>query len=122
MSETGRSMIEAIKEILLYLAVLLLLLLLNLLPLVGSVLFSVLFTLVTIFWLALTYLNFCLVRHGYRLGDKLRMIRRNPITVFGYGLVIFGGVLIPIVNLAFIPSAVVGGTLLCLDLNLQKKQ
>ena len=116
LKEAGRTIKEEVKKAVFYLLVVALLLLLNLLPLVGSVVYSILFSLFTIFWLGLSFLDYALARKGYRLGDKLKYVRRNARPVFGYGLGVFVGLFIPVFNLVFIPMAVVGGTLLYVSL------
>jgi len=115
--EIGRTIIEELKKIVLFLGTLALISLLNLVPVLGQVLSMVLGGLLTILWLGLSFLDYALARHGYRLGAKIKFIRRNLLPVFGYGLGVFAGLLVPVLNLAFIPMAVVGGTLLYLDLS-----
>jgi len=114
--EIGRTIIEELKKIAFYLAAVAILLLLNLVPMAGQALYGLLFTLLTIVWLGLTFLDYALARHGYRLGQKLNLVRRNFRPVFGFGLGVFAGLLIPVFNLLFLPVAVVGGTLLYVDL------
>lgn len=115
--ETGRTIIEELKKIVFFLGTLALISLLNLVPVLGQVLSLILGGLLTILWLGLNFLDYSLARHGYRLGAKLKFVRSNFIPVFGYGLGVFAGLLVPVLNLAFIPLAVVGGTLLYLDLS-----
>jgi len=114
--EIGRTIVEELKKIAFYLAAAAVLLLLNLVPVVGQALYGLLFMLLTIAWLGLSFLDYALARHGYRLGQKLNLVRRNFRPVFGFGLGVFAGLLIPVFNLFFIPVAVVGGTLLYVDL------
>lgn len=114
--EMGRTVIEELKKILFYVLVIGLIFTLNLVPVVGSVIYTILATIFTIFWLGLTFLDYAFARHGLKLGDKIRFIRRNYRPVFGFGLSVFGGAVVPVLNLAFFPMAVVGGTLLFLDL------
>ena len=114
--EAGRTIVEELKKIVFFLAVLVGLLLLHLLPLLGSFLYTIAFTLFTILWLGLNFLDYALARHNYRLGGKLKFVRLNLRPVLGYGLGVFAGLLIPVFNLVFIPLAVVGGTILYLDL------
>ncbi len=115
--EMGRTVIEEFKKILFYLIAVGLLLFLNFIPVLGQALYGFLFTVLTIVWLGLSFLDYAMARHDYRFGGKLAFIRSNFLPVFGYGAGIFAGALIPIFNLAMIPMAVVGGTLLFLDLS-----
>ena len=116
LKEAGRTVKEEIKKAVFYLVVVAALLLLNLLPLVGSVVYSILFFLFTTFWLGLSFLDYALARKGYGLRDKIRYARRHTCSVLGYGLGVFLGLLIPVFNLLFIPMAVVGGTILYINL------
>jgi len=105
---------EALK-LFCYLVLMGLLLVLNLLPLVGGMLYSLLALLVTGFFLALDFLDYPLERRGLGLGDKLRYTRRLGLTALAFGSGVFLLVLVPLLNLALLPLAAVGGTLLYLD-------
>ncbi|MBU2549917.1 MAG: sulfate transporter CysZ [Proteobacteria bacterium] len=114
--ETGRTIIEELKKLLFYGVVVGLLFLLNLIPVLGQTLWGILFMLFTVIWLGLSFLDYALARHGFRFRAKLGFVRRNLFPVLGYGAGVFAGLLIPVFNLAIIPIAVVGGTLLYLEL------
>ncbi|MEW6263133.1 MAG: sulfate transporter CysZ [Thermodesulfobacteriota bacterium] len=116
LKEAGRTAVEELKKIVFYLAALAVILVLNFIPVVGQVLYTVLGFLLTVMWLGLNYLDYPLARHGYRFGGKLGFLKKNSRAAFGYGLGVLLGFLVPIFNLAFISLAVVGGTLLYLEL------
>ncbi|MEW5724438.1 MAG: sulfate transporter CysZ, partial [Thermodesulfobacteriota bacterium] len=115
--EAGRTVVEELKKILFFLVVFLILLLFNLIPIAGQLVYGALMTLFTILWLGLNFLDYAFARHGFRFGAKIGFVRRNPGAVFGYGLGVFVWLLVPLLNLALIPVAVVGGTLLYLELS-----
>jgi CysZ protein len=73
----------------------------------------------TILWLGMSFLDYTFARHTYKFGMKIRFVRQHVFAVFGFGLAVFVGVLIPFLNLIFLPVAVVGGTLLYLELSPQ---
>lgn len=114
--ETGRAVIEELKKLFFFLLVLGLLLLLNIVPILGSGASVILSFCFTIFWLGFAFIDYALARHGLRLGAKLRFLMKNIFPVWGFGAGVFVGLLVPVLNLAFIPLAVVGGTLMYVDL------
>ena len=118
--EAGRTVVEELKKIAFYLAAIAVLLLVNMVPLVGPVLYSVLFGLLTILWLALSFLDYSFARHEMRLKDKLGFIKKSFRPSFGYGLGLTVSLAIPFFNLIALPAAVVGGTLLYVELGKSK--
>lgn len=116
LKELGRTVIEELKKLGFYLLAVGAILILLLVPVIGSVLYTALMTVLTIFWLGLGFLDYAMARHQYRLGDKLRLGRTHLPAVMGYGLSIFLIVMVPVLNLALIPAAVVGGTLLFIEI------
>ena len=96
--------------------------LLNLVPVIGQILYVVLSFTLTILWLGMSFLDYTFARHAYKFGLKVRFVRQNVFAVFGFGLAVFVGVLIPVLNLVFLPVAVVGGTLLYLELSQQEDE
>ncbi len=89
-----------------------LLLLLNLLPGIGSALWTGLSILWTICWLAAEYLDAPMARHLYPFREVRRtVLGRLPLTL-GFGTAIYVLLWVPVLNLFFIPLAVVAGTLL----------
>lgn len=114
--EVGRTIVEELKKILFYLVAMGVIFLFNLIPVIGSVIYVVLGSALTVFWLGLSFLDYSFARKQYKFGQKLKFIKAHPATSFGFGLSIFVGVLIPVFNLFFFPIAVVGGTLLYLEI------
>ncbi len=108
----GRAALQEGKKLLLYLALLALLLLVNLLPGVGTALYAGLAGLVTAWFLALDFVDYPLERRGLRLQAKLAYLRGLGLTGLAFGAAPAGSFLF---NLALLPLAAVGGTLLYLE-------
>ncbi|MFH1060858.1 MAG: EI24 domain-containing protein [Pseudomonadota bacterium] len=114
-SEILRVAGQALRKLILYALVMGLLLLLNLLPGLGAVLYAGLAFVATCYFLALEFLDYPLDRRGLNLGGKLGYVRRLGLRGLAFGAAVFVLGLVPIVNLALLPLAAVGGTLLYLD-------
>lgn len=98
----------------LYLALMSPVLLLNVFPGLGSVAATVLGTGVSAFFLTLEFTDITLARYGYRLRQKLRLLRAHPGLTAGFGLSTSLLLWIPLLNVLCVPIAVVGGTALAL--------
>lgn len=89
-----------------------LLLLLNLIPGVGSIAWTVASVLWTMGWMAAEYLDAPMARHLYAFRDVRRAVfARLPLSM-GFGAAVYVLLWIPVLNLFFIPVAIVAGTLL----------
>lgn len=121
-SEILRVAGQALKKLLLYALVMGLLLLLNLFPGPGTALYAVLAFLATCFFLALEFVDYPLDRRGLTLAAKLGYVRRLGLRGLAFGAAVFVLGLMPIVNLALLPLAAVGGTLLYLDEPLARRE
>jgi CysZ protein len=110
-----RVMVQESKRILIYIGVMIPLLALNLVPGLGSLFYAALAWLVTSFFLASEFLDYPLERRGHSLGSKMRYTKSLGLTGICFGSSVFIMGLIPILNLALLPLAAVGGTLLFLE-------
>ena len=110
-----RTLRQESLRVLLYLLIMAGLLFLHLVPGLGSLLYSILTTIITCFFLASEFLDYPMERRGYRLRDKLRATLKLGLSGLLFGASLFIMAMIPLVNLAFLPAAAVGGTLLYLD-------
>jgi len=121
LKDSTRSMYHAVRVLALYLALLLAALFLLLIPGVGSLLFTVMGTLLSAFMFAWEYLGYPLDRRRLTWNQKMTFFRSRlkPALGFGLGNVVVASV--PVVNLLFIPAAVIGGTLLFLDMETSEK-
>jgi CysZ protein len=110
--DTIRSVGDTIRVLVLQIVVLLVSLPLNLIPVVGTVAWIGIGA-----WLAaFDYLDFPLARHHYVWKERWAFLRRHAWPALGFGVGVFGLLLIPFLNLCILPIAAVAGTLLYLDL------
>lgn len=112
----GVVVFDEIKKWVLYLLVMTLLAFLWLIPILGSVLFTVLGGLVTFWFLGYEYLDHCFSRRHMRFADRRAFCWRNASSIIGLGMAITGGTLIPFVFFVVMPVATVGATLLYVEL------
>jgi CysZ protein len=89
-----------------------LLLPLHLLPVVGSVLWTVLGSLWTMTWMAGEFLAAPMTRHLYPFAEVRRMLRERRALCLGLGAGVYVLLWVPILNTFFLPLAIVAGTLL----------
>lgn len=86
--------------------------LLSFLPGIGAVLWTVLATLWTMAWLAAEYLDAPMARHLYRFRDVRQVVRDRLWLCMGFGAAVYVLLWLPVLNLFFVPLAVIAGTLL----------
>lgn len=114
--ETARGTTKALLRIVLLLLGHGLLLLLWLIPGAGPGLWSLLSSLWTLFWLACEYLDISANRHGKSLREVVRLVLAHPGACLGFALSAYFLLWIPLLNLALVPLAVVGATILYAEL------
>ncbi len=117
LKDSARSICHLFKVLGIYLALLIAALFLLLIPGVGEVLYAVAGVLLSAYMFAYEYLGYPMDRRRFTWKEKQAFFRRRFWSIMGFGL---GNVLmaaVPVLNLLFIPAAVVGGTLLFLDLS-----
>lgn len=88
------------------------LLLLNLIPVIGSVVYMIIHIPVIGLFMAYEYLDLPLSRNGVVFSKKIAYIRKQPIKHLGFGWICAIVLLIPIINIVFLPVCVIAGTLL----------
>ncbi len=91
---------------------LLILLPLNLLPGVGSLLWTALGSLWTMLWMAGEHLGAPMTRHLYPFSEVRRMLRERRALCLGFGAGVYLLLWVPVLNTFFLPVAIVAGTLL----------
>ncbi len=106
---------QALKRLALYLGLMIPLGLINLLPVVGNLLYAGLTFVMTCFFLALSFLDLPLDRRGLSFKAKLDYLRGLGLTGLAFGAAVFALGLVPLLNLALLPLAAVGATLLYLE-------
>ncbi len=87
----------------------------NFVPGIGPLIYAVLAPLFTLFFLAIEYMAFVLMRKQLTFAEQRRYILKHPILMLGYSCGVFCMLAIPFVQLFCIPLAVVGATLLWCD-------
>lgn len=113
----GRTILLELRKLGLYAAVMLPLTLVSwLIPGVGPIVHSVVGFYFTAAFLCVDYLDWPAARRQWSVGRRLGHLRRYPLTTFGFGTGVWLFLLVPFVNLLFMPAAVAGGTLLFLEL------
>lgn len=85
---------------------------LNVIPVVGSVAWTVTSIAWTMLWLAVEYLDAPMARHFYPFGAvRKAVLSRLPLSM-GFGAALYLILWVPVLNLFLIPTAIVAGTLL----------
>ncbi len=110
--DTGVSIAHSLLDMLLWIALILPLLVLNFLPLVGTLLFSVLSGLATVFFLAKDMLDGPMTRRRFSYAEKVAVVRSDLPLMGGFGAATAVLLWVPVVNLFLVPVAVAGGTAL----------
>ena len=85
---------------------------LNLIPGLGSVLWTALGSLWSMVWLAAEHLGGPMARHFYPFAQVRRILRARLALCLGFGLSVYLLLWVPVLNTFFLPVAIVGGTLL----------
>jgi len=115
--DSTRAIVHSFRVLAIYVGLLIVALLLLLVPGIGPLLFSAAGALLSAYMFAYEYLGYCMDRRRFSFREKQAFLRSHFHAVMGFGLGSVAAATIPIVNLLFIPAAVVGGTLLFLELS-----
>lgn len=111
----GRVMLDEGKKMAVFIMLMLLLLLLNLVPGFGTLVYSVLSFLLTVFFLVIEYTGYVFGRKGQRFKDQRQFIRGCRFKAFGFGVGVLCLLAIPLLQFFCIPFAVIGATLFWCD-------
>jgi CysZ protein len=87
-----------------------------LVPGVGHALYVAVAWLLTSFFFALDYIDWPAARRGIGVRQRLGLFSERPWLMLGFGAAVWGCLFVPVLNVAFMPIAVAGGTRLFLDL------
>jgi CysZ protein len=119
LAEVGRTLRVEGGKLLLYAAVMLPLYGLSFaVPVVGQVLLTIVGWYFTSLFLAFDYLDWPMARRGWGFRARARaLVRDNRALALGFGTACWFFLLVPILNVLFIPGAVVAGTNLFVDLD-----
>jgi CysZ protein len=118
-----QTVMDESKKIIIFVLLMLLLLPLNLLP-GGSLPYSVLSILLTVFFLVVEYTGYVFSRKHQTFRDQRHFIFANKFIMLGFGTGVMGVLAVPFLQFFCIPLGVVGATQLWHDLNrsLETKQ
>ena len=86
------------------------------LPVVGTILYSVIGYFFTSLYFAIDYIDWPAARRNKALSYRTKVLSERFAACFGFGSGVFILLWVPFLNLFFMPAAVAGGTLLFLDL------
>jgi len=113
--ESRYAVIVEIKKLVVFVICMVLLFGINFIPGIGPLIYAVLAPAFTLFFLAVEYMAFVLMRKQLSFSEQRRYIFKHPILMFGYACGVFCMLAIPFVQFFCIPLAVVGATLLWCD-------
>jgi CysZ protein len=91
-----------------------------LVPGVGQVVYTLFGVFFTMTYFAVDYVDWPASRRGLGLRDRIAFFRAHKASMLGFGAGVWVLLLIPFVNLLFMPAAVAGGTRLFLDLEVNR--
>ncbi len=120
--DSGRLFVHSFRLLGLYLLLLMLGLILFLIPVIGGAFYTCFGVLVSAYMFGYEYLGYPMDRRRFSWSQKQKFMRSKLSSVLGFGLGNVAVAAIPIVNFFFIPAAVVGGTLLFLDITNESKK
>jgi len=115
LKDSARSIAHSFRILGIYVALLVAGLPILLVPGVGGLLYAVLGALLSSYMFAYEYLGYPMDRRRFSFSEKRRFLRSHFRSAMGFGLGNLALASIPAINILFIPAAVVGGTLLFLD-------
>lgn len=97
-------------KLMFYFAVVIPLLLINFIPMVGSVVSTVIGTVFSFFYNALDFMDYPLTRRFYPLRKKIAITHAGGMLTYGFGCMAFLMMFLPVINVFFKPVLVVAGT------------
>ena len=111
-----QTIMDESKKILIFVVLMLLLLPLNLVP-GGTLLYSILTVLLTVFFLVAEYTGYVFYRKHLTFRDQRHFIFAHKLVMMGFGTGVMGVLGVPFLQLFCIPLGVVGATQLWYDLS-----
>jgi len=111
----GRVLIDESKKMAVFILLMALLLLLNLIPGFGTLVYSILSFLLTVYFLVVEYTGYIFGRKGQGFKEQRTFIRGRQFMAFGFGVGVLCLLAIPLLQFFCIPFAVVGATLFWCD-------
>ncbi len=99
-----------VQKLLFYFSILFFIFLLNLVPVIGSVVSTMLGFIFSCFYNALDFLDYPMTRKKMRFRDKLKITRKGKLVTYGFGVTAFLMMFLPVVNVFMKPILVAAGT------------
>lgn len=115
LADMGRILSNIVKLLVLVIIVNILISFINLVPLVGTVIFSILSFLITAFFAGFNFFDFPLDRRKLSFGEKLKVLWRFKFPVMGLGTGFFLFSFIPVINFLGLNLGAVGATLIFIE-------
>lgn len=116
LADTRRTLAVEVKKVGLFVLAMVLILPLNLLPGIGSLIYTVLAVSLTIFFLVVEYLGIVLARQRFNFAQQRQFIFNQLFLMAGFGTGVLALLAIPLLQFLCIPVAVVAATKLWCDL------
>ncbi|MBX7148943.1 EI24 domain-containing protein [bacterium] len=113
MRDIPKIIILELKKLILFVSVPLVMLLLNLIPVLGSIIYTLLSNMFAAWSLGFNYVSYTMSRKLIPFSSQIKFAAGHKARVMGLGV----WVMIPLFNLLFAPIFVIGGTLLYLEHN-----
>ena len=110
--ETGRSIQKALLRVIVLLSGHAVLLLLWFIPGLGHAAWTIASLFWSVVWIAFEYVDITANRHGLSFSQVVRFLNAHAGATLGLGLAIYALLWVPIVNVFFVPVAVISATLL----------
>lgn len=115
--DTIRTVRVEVTKLIFYVCIMLPLFVLQfLIPVVGALAYALFGFVFTATYFAVDYVDWPATRRGYGVRQRAGIIRQRFVPMLGFGAGVYLFLMIPLVNLFFMPAAVAGGTLLFLDM------
>jgi CysZ protein len=121
LKNSTRAIMHAFKILGVYIGLLLLCLLFFVIPVIGQILFTISGAVLSAFMIAYEYFSYPMDRREYTWAMKKEFLKKHKMSALSFGLGCVGVASIPLVNIFFVPAAVIGGTILFLDLEKRAK-
>lgn len=111
----GRGMANEVMKLAFYLVVIVVVFPLNIIPLLGSALYAVLWTGFSLWFLGMENIDFPMARRNWRFSEKLAYWKSEAPLLTGIGAGSALVLLVPVVNFVLMPLVVIGATLCFLE-------
>lgn len=98
------------QKIAFYLSILLFIFAMNIIPVVGSVVSTIVGTVFSFFYNALDFLDFPMTRKKMKFRHKLKVVKEGGMVTYGFGCAAFLMMFLPVVNVFMKPMLVAAGT------------